>query len=133
MSDTTAWLNNYISGDELAKATEDFSTAFQIAASNFENDEWYVDDCVNFIYDHISENLEYISEETIKNAIEVVFVENVVDESKNDSLEEDEQDKKLTQSQRDFMGGAYHDEYDVDEYRDEDDDIGIDDDDFYDQ
>lgn len=133
MSDTTTWLNKYVSGDELAKAIEDFNTAFQIAASNFENDEWYVDDCVNFIYDHISENLEHISEETIKNAIEVVFVENVVDESKDDSLEEDEQDKKLTQSQRDFMGGSYHDEYDVDdEYRDDDDDIGIDDD-FYDE
>ena len=132
MSDTTTWLNKYVSGDELVKATEDFDTAFQIAASNFENDEWYVDDCVNFIYDHISENLEHIGEETIKNAIEVVFVENVVDESKEDSLEDDEQDKKLTQSQRDFMGGSYHDEYDVDEYRDDDDDIGIDDD-FYDE
>jgi hypothetical protein len=132
MSDTTTWLNKYVSGDELAKASEDFNTAFQIAASNFENDEWYVDDCVNFIYDHISENLEHIGEETIKNAIEVVFVENVVDESKEDSLEDDEQDKKLTQSQRDFMGGSYHDEYDVDEYRDDDDDIGIDDD-FYDE
>jgi hypothetical protein len=132
MSDTTTWLNKYVSGDELVKATEDFNTAFQIAASNFENDEWYVDDCVNFIYDHISENLEHIGEETIKNAIEVVFVENVVDESKEDSLEDDEQDKKLTQSQRDFMGGSYHDEYDVDEYRDDDDDIGIDDD-FYDE
>ena len=49
MSDTTTWLNNYVSGDELAKATEDFNTAFQTAASNFEHDEWYVDDCVNFI------------------------------------------------------------------------------------
>lgn len=132
MSDTTTWLNKYVSGDELVKATEEFDAAFQIAASNFENDEWYVDDCVNFIYDHISENLEHIGEETIKNAIEVVFVENVVDESKEDSLEDDEQDKKLTQSQRDFMGGSYHDEYDVDEYRDDDDDIGIDDD-FYDE
>ncbi|MGB4497937.1 MAG: hypothetical protein WBI40_04495 [Methylococcaceae bacterium] len=129
MSDTTTWLNKYVSGDELVKATEEFDAAFQIAASNFENDEWYVDDCVNFIYDHISENLEHIGEETIKNAIEVVFVENVVDESKEDSLEDDEQDKKLTQSQRDFMGGSYHDEYDVDEYHDDDDDIGIDDDD----
>lgn len=132
MSDTTTWLNKYVSGDELVKATEDFDTAFQIAASNFENDEWYVDDCVNFIYDHISENLEHIGEETIKNAIEVVFVENVVDESKDDSLEENEQDKKLTQSQRDFMGGSYHDEYDVDEFDDDDDEIGIDDD-FYDE
>lgn len=81
MSDTTVWLTKYVSGDELAKATEDFDAAFKIAASNFENDEWYVDDCVNFIYDHISENLEHIGEDTIKNAIELVFVENVIDES----------------------------------------------------
>jgi hypothetical protein len=128
MSDTKTWLNNYVSGDELAKTTEDFDTAFTIAASNFENDGWYVDDCVNFIYDHISENLEHISEEIIKNAIEVVFVENVVDGSAtDDSLEDDEQDKKLTQSQRDFMGGAYRNEYDEDEYGD-DDDVEIDDD-----
>ena len=128
MSDTKTWLNNYVSGDELAKTTEDFDTAFTIAASNFENDGWYVDDCVNFIYDHISENLEHISEEIIKNAIEVVFVENVVDGSaSDDSLEDEEQDKKLTQSQRDFMGGTYRDEYDEDEYGD-DDDLEIDDD-----
>ncbi|MBV5300856.1 MAG: hypothetical protein NTZ45_01490 [Methylococcales bacterium] len=128
MSDTKTWLNNYVSGDELAKTTEDFDTAFTIAASNFENDGWYVDDCVNFIYDHISENLEHISEEIIKNAIEVVFVENVVDGSaSDDSLEDEEQDKKLTQSQRDFMGGTYRDEYDEDEYGD-DDDVEIDDD-----
>ena len=127
MSDTKTWLNNYVSGDELAKTTEDFDTAFTIAASNFENDGWYVDDCVNFIYDHISENVEHISEEIIKNAIEVVFVENVVDGSaSDDSLEDDEQDKKLTQSQRDFMGGTYRDEYDEDEYGD--DDVEIDDD-----
>jgi hypothetical protein len=131
MSDTTTWLTKYVSGDELAKATEDFDAAFKIAASNFENDEWYVDDCVNFIYDHISESLEHIGEDTIKNAIEVVFVENVIDESSdNDSLEDDDEDKKLTQSQRDFMGGGYHNE--DDEYDDEDDDIGIDDD-FYDE
>lgn len=128
MSDTKTWLNNYVSGDELAKTTEDFDTAFTIAASNFENDGWYVDDCVNYIYDHISENLEHISEEIIKNAIEVVFVENVVDGSaSDDSLEDDEQDKKLTQSQRDFMGGTYRNEYDEDEYGD-DDDVEIDDD-----
>ena len=128
MSDTKTWLNNYVSGDELAKTTEDFDTAFTIAASNFENDGWYVDDCVNFIYDHISENLEHISEEIIKNAIEVVFVENVVDGSaSDDSLEDEEQDKKLTQSQRYFMGGTYRDEYDEDEYGD-DDDVEIDDD-----
>ena len=128
MSDTKTWLNNYVSGDELAKTTEDFDTAFTIAASNFENEGWYVDDCVNFIYDHISENLEHISEEIIKNAIEVVFVENVVDGSaSDDSLEDEEQDKKLTQSQRDFMGGTYRDEYDEDEYGD-DDDVEIDDD-----
>lgn len=128
MSDTKTWLNNFVSGDELAKTIEDFDTAFTIAASNFENDGWYVDDCVNFIYDHISENLEHISEEIIKNAIEVVFVENVVDGSaSDDSLEYDEQDKKLTQSQRDFMGGTYRDEYDEDEYGD-DDDVEIDDD-----
>ena len=128
MSDTKTWLNNFVSGDELAKTIEDFDTAFTIAASNFENDGWYVDDCVNFIYDHISENLEHISEEIIKNAIEVVFVENVVDGSaSDDSLEDDEQDKKLTQSQRDFMGGTYRDEYDEDEYGD-DDDVEIDDD-----
>jgi hypothetical protein len=128
MSDTKTWLNNFVSGDELAKTIEDFDTAFTIAASNFENDGWYVDDCVNFIYDHISENLEHISEEIIKNAIEVVFVENVVDGSAtDDSLEDDEQDKKLTQSQRDFMGGAYRNEYDEDEYGD-DDDVEIDDD-----
>jgi 6-phosphogluconate dehydrogenase len=122
MSDTTTWLTKYVSGDELAKATEDFDAAFKIAANNFENDEWYVDDCVNFIYDHISESLEHIGEDTIKNAIELVFVENVVDESKEDSLEDDEQDKKLTQSQRDFMGGAYYneDDEDADEYDDED-------------
>jgi hypothetical protein len=128
MSDTKTWLNNFVSGDELAKTIEDFDTAFTIAASNFENDGWYVDDCVNFIYDHISENLEHISEEIIKNAIEVVFVENVVDGSaSDDSLEDEEQDKKLTQSQRDFMGGTYRDEYDEDEYGD-DDDVEIDDD-----
>jgi len=128
MSDTKTWLNNFVSGDELAKTIEDFDTAFTIAASNFENEAWYVDDCVNFIYDHISENLEHISEEIIKNAIEVVFVENVVDGSaSDDSLEDDEQDKKLTQSQRDFMGGTYRDEYDEDEYGD-DDDVEIDDD-----
>jgi len=128
MSDTKTWLNNFVSGDELAKTIEDFDTAFTIAASNFENEGWYVDVCVNFIYDHISENLEHISEEIIKNAIEVVFVENVVDGSaSDDSLEDDEQDKKLTQSQRDFMGGTYRDEYDEDEYGD-DDDVEIDDD-----
>jgi hypothetical protein len=128
MSDTKTWLNNFVSGDELAKTIEDFDTAFTIAASNFENEGWYVDDCVNFIYDHISENLEHISEEIIKNAIEVVFVENVVDGSaSDDSLEDDEQDKKLTQSQRDFMGGTYRNEYDEDEYGD-DDDVEIDDD-----
>ena len=128
MSDTKTWLNNFVSGDELAKTIEDFDTAFTIAASNFENEGWYVDYCVNFIYDHISENLEHISEEIIKNAIEVVFVENVVDGSaSDDSLEDDEQDKKLTQSQRDFMGGTYRDEYDEDEYGD-DDDVEIDDD-----
>ena len=128
MSDTKTWLNNFVSGDELAKTIEDFDTAFTIAASNFENDGWYVDDCVNYIYDHISENLEHISEEIIKNAIEVVFVENVVDGSaSDDSLEDEEQDKKLTQSQRDFMGGTYRDEYDEDEYGD-DDDVEIDDD-----
>ena len=130
MSDTKTWLNNFVSGDELAKTTEDFDTAFTIAASNFENEGWYVDDCVNFIYDHISENLEHISEEIIKNAIEVVFVENVVDGSaSDDSLEDDEQDKKLTQSQRDFMGGTYRNEYDEDEYGD-DDDVEIDDDNY---
>ena len=129
MSDTKTWLNNFVSGDELAKTTEDFDTAFTIAASNFEHDGWYVDDCVNFIYDDISENLEHISEEIIKNAIEVVFVENVVDGSAlDDSLEDDEQDKKLTQSQRDFMGATYRDEYDEDEYGDDDDDVEIDDD-----
>ena len=69
MSDTKTWLTNYVSGDELAKAMEDFDTAFTIAASNFENDGWYVDDCINFIYDHISENVEHISEEIIKNAM----------------------------------------------------------------
>jgi S-adenosylmethionine:diacylglycerol 3-amino-3-carboxypropyl transferase len=128
MSDTKTWLNNFVSRDELAKTIEDFDTAFTIAASNFENDGWYVDDCVNYIYDHISENLEHISEEIIKNAIEVVFVENVVDGSaSDDSLEDDEQDKKLTQSQRDFMGGTYRNEYDEDEYGD-DDDVEIDDD-----
>ena len=126
MSDTKTWLNNFVSGDELAKTIEDFDTAYTIAASNFENEGWYVDDCVNFIYDHISENLEHISEEIIKNAIEVVFVENVVD--KDDSLEDD-QDKKLTQSQRDFMGGNYQNEDDdTDEYDDKE-DI----DDFYDE
>ncbi len=130
MSDTKTWLNNFVSGDELAKTIEDFDTAFTIAASNFENEGWYVDDCVNFIYDHISENLEHISEEIIKNAIEVVFVENVVDGSaSDDSLEDDEQDKKLTQSQRDFMGGTYRNEYDEDEYGD-DDDVEIDDDNY---
>ena len=130
MSDTKTWLNNFVSGDELAKTIEDFDTAFTIAASNFENEGWYVDDCVNFIYDHISENLEHISEEIIKNAIEVVFVENVVDGSaSDDSLEDDEQDKKLTQSQRDFMGGTDRNEYDEDEYGD-DDDVEIDDDNY---
>jgi hypothetical protein len=62
------------------------------------------------------------------NLQEVVFVENVVDGSaSDDSLEDDEQDKKLTQSQRDFMGGTYRNEYDEDEYGD-DDDVEIDDD-----
>jgi hypothetical protein len=71
--------------------------------------------------------LNTISEEIIKNAIEVVFVENVVDGSaSDDSLEDDEQDKKLTQSQREFMGGTYRNEYDEDEYGD--DDVEIDDD-----
>lgn len=94
MINTTTCLNKYVSGDELARVTEDFATAFRMAASNFENDEWYVDDCVNFIYDHISENLEHVNEEIIKNAIELVFVENVVDESsKEDLFEEDDQDK----------------------------------------
>ncbi len=41
----------------------------------------------------------------------------------DDSLENDEQDKKLTQSQRDFMGGTYRNE---DEYGD-DDEVEIDD------
>jgi hypothetical protein len=76
---------------------------------------------------HDGENVEHISEEIIKNAIEVVFVENVVDGSaSDDSLEDDEQDKKLTQSQREFMGGTYRNEYDEDEYGD--DDVEIDDD-----
>ncbi|MSR16329.1 MAG: hypothetical protein EXR89_00785 [Methylococcaceae bacterium] len=133
MINTTTWLNKYVSGDELARVTEDFVAAFRMAASNFENDEWYVDDCVNFIYDHISENLEHVNEEIIKNAIELVFVENVVDESsKEDLFEEDDQDKKLTQSQRDFIGGTYHNEDDADEYSDEDYDTSIDDD-FYEE
>ena len=59
-----------------------------------------------------------------------MFVENVVDGSpSDDSLEDDEQDKKLTQSQRDFMGGTYRNEYDEDEYGD-DDDVEIDDDNY---
>lgn len=56
MSDTKTWLNNFVSGDELAKTIEDFDTAFTIAASNFENDGWYVDDCVNFIFVHDKKN-----------------------------------------------------------------------------
>ena len=47
----------------------------------------------------------------------------------DDSIEDDEQDKKLTQSQRDFMGGTYRNEYDEDEYGD-DDDVEIDDDNY---
>ncbi len=83
-------VNKLYSGDELAKAMEDFDTAFTIAASNFEIDGWYVDDCVNFIYDNISENVEHISEEIIKNAIEVVFVENDEDEYGDDDVEIDD-------------------------------------------
>ncbi len=56
-----------------------------------------------------------------------MFIENVVDgRASDDSLEDDEQDKKLTQSQREFMGGTYRNKYDEDEYGD--DDVEIDDD-----
>ena len=127
MSDKTEWLKKYVSGDDLPKAIEDFNTAFTIAASNFENDGWFVDDCVNFIYDHISEYVEEFTDETIKNAIDMVFVENVVDATADDILGDDDEDLKLTQSQKDFMDGGYRDEYDPEEY---DDSL---DDDFYDE
>ena len=127
MSDKTEWLKKYVSGDDLPKAIEDFNTAFTIAASNFENDGWFVDDCVNFIYDHITEYVEEFTDETIKNAIDMVFVENVVDATADDILGDDDEDLKLTQSQKDFMGGGYRDEYDPEEY---DDSL---DDDFYDE
>jgi hypothetical protein len=132
LKDKTEWLKKYVNGDELPKAIEDFDTAFAIAASNFENDGWFVDDCVNFIYDHISEYVEEFTDETIKNAIDRVFVENVVDETeKNISDNDDDQDLKLTKSQRDFMGGSYHDEYDPEEYDDAVDSDDSLDDDFY--
>ena len=35
MINTTTWLNKYVSGDELAKATEDFDAAFQISNSHY--------------------------------------------------------------------------------------------------
>ncbi|MEI6747313.1 MAG: hypothetical protein WCL34_15225 [Methylococcaceae bacterium] len=130
MSDKTEWLKKYVSGDDLPKAIEDFDTAFTIAASNFENDGWFVDDCVNFIYDHISEYVEEFTDETIKNAIDMVFVENVVDATADDILGDDDEDLKLTKSQKDFMGGGYHDEYDPEEYDDEDELL---DDNFYDE
>jgi hypothetical protein len=130
MSDKTDWLKKYVSGDDLPKAIEDFDTAFTIAASNFENDGWFVDDCVNFIYDHISEYVEEFTDETIKNAIDMVFVENVVDATADDILGDDDEDLKLTKSQKDFMGGGYHDEYDPEEYDDEDELL---DDNFYDE
>jgi hypothetical protein len=120
MNDKTEWLKKYVSSDDLPKAIEDFDTAFAIAASNFENDGWFVDDCVNFIYDHISEYVEEFTDETIKNAIDIVFVENVVDATDTDILEDDDQDLKLTKSQKDFMGGNYHDEYDPEEYSEDD-------------
>lgn len=132
MSDKTKWLKKYVSGDDLPKAIEEFDNAFAIAASNFENDGWFVDDCVNFIYDHISEYVEEFTDETIKNVIDMVFVENVVDESEKTVSDDDEyQDLKLTKSQRDFMGGKYYDEYDPEEYEDDDSDSL--DDDFYDE
>ena len=127
MGDKTEWLKKYVSGNDLPKAIEDFDTAFTIAASNFENDGWFVDDCVNFIYDHISEYVEEFTDETIKNAIDMVFVENVVDATADDILGDDDEDLKLTQSQKDFMDGGYRDEYDPEEY---DDSL---DDDFYDE
>lgn len=134
MNDKTEWLKKYVNGDDLLKAIEEFDTAFAIAASNFENDGWFVDDCVNFIYDHISEYVEEFTDETIKNAIDLVFVENVVDESeKTDSDDDDYEDLKLTKSQKDFMGGRYYDEYDPEEYEDKYDDGDSLDDDFYDE
>lgn len=125
MIDKTEWLKKYVSGDDLPKAIEDFDTAFSIAASNFENEGWFVDDCVNFIYDHLAEYVEEFTDETIKdeiikNAIDIVFVENVVDAIDTGILDDDDQDLKLTKSQKDFMGGSYHDEYDPEEYDDED-------------
>lgn len=133
MSDKTKWLKKYVSGDDLPKAIEEFDTAFAIAANNFENDGWFVDDCVNFIYDHISEYVEEFTDETIKNVIDMVFVENVVDESEKMISDDDEyQDLKLTKSQRDFMGGKYYDEYDPEEYENHDDSDSLDDD-FYDE
>ena len=129
MGDKTEWLKKYVSGNDLPKAIEDFDTAFTIAASNFENDGWFVDDCVNFIYDHISEYVEEFTDETIKNAIDMVFVENVVEATTQDIQGDDDQDLKLTKSQKDFMGGGYHDEYDPEEY----DDADSLDDDFYDE
>jgi hypothetical protein len=120
MNDKTEWLKKYVNGNDLPKAIEDFDTAFAIAASNFENDGWFVDDCVNFIYDHIAEYVEEFTDETIKNAIDIVFVENVVDAADTGTLDDDEE-LKLTKSQKDFMGGSYHDEYDPEEYDEKDD------------
>lgn len=120
MNDKTEWLKKYVSGDDLPKAIEDFDTAFAIAASNFENEGWFVDDCVNFIYDHIAEYVEEFTDETIKNAIDIVFVENVVDATDTGTLDDDDEELKLTKSQKDFMGGSYHDEYDPEEYAEDD-------------
>jgi hypothetical protein len=45
-------------------------------------------------------------------------------------LGDDDEELKLTKSQKDFMGGGYHDEYDPEEYDDEDELL---DDNFYDE
>ncbi len=121
MIDKTEWLKKYVSGDDLPKAIEEFDAAFAIAASNFENDSWFVDDCVSFIYDHIAEYVEEFTDETIKNVIDIVFSENVVYAIDASVLDDDDQDLKLTKSQKDFIGENYRDEYDPEEYDDNND------------
>jgi len=71
-------------------------------------------------HEKIAKCAEELTDETIKNAIDIVFVENVVDATDMGISDDDDQDLKLTKSQKDFMGGSYHDEYDPEEY-DEDD------------
>lgn len=101
MLDKTDWLSRYVNQNKLPKAIEEFNNAFSITANHFENDGWFVDDCINFIYDYIAEYVDEFTDETIKNVIDVIFVENVVDAIGATSYVDN----------NDFSGDSYQDEY----------------------